>query len=84
MTLDPLSLPIDEAAQFVGCKNPKQFQREVDEGIWPKPLPINSRPKRWSVEALKQRVAELAGITTKTNDNDDPWLDQRLRDMENG
>ena len=84
MALPPLTLPINEAAQFVGCKNPKQFQREVDVGIWPNPLPIKSRPKRWSVEALKQRVAELAGIATKTNDNDDPLLDQRLRDMENG
>ncbi len=81
MALPPLTLPINEAARFVGCKNPKQFQREVDEGIWPKPLPIKSRPKRWSVEALKQRVAEMTGIATNAYDSDDPLLDQRLREF---
>lgn len=68
MTLEPLAIPVDEAFEVVGCKNTKQFLREVDEGIWPKPLPINSRPRRWSVEALKRKADELAGLTPRQSD----------------
>ena len=75
MTLPPFAIPADEAAEMVGCKNPKQFQREVDEGIWPKPLPINSRPRRWSVEALKRKANELAGLASM-EPNPKEWKDR--------
>ena len=75
MTLAPLTLPKDEAAEFVGCNNAEQFQREVDDGIWPGPLPIKSRPRRWSVEALKRKALELAGLASM-EPNPQDWKDR--------
>ena len=48
-----------EAAEYVGCKDRPQFMREVRDGHWPKPLDINSRPRRWLRAALDQRLAEI-------------------------
>jgi hypothetical protein len=39
-----------------------QFRREVAAGHWPAPLPIDSRPRRWSKESLDRRLAEFAGL----------------------
>ena len=71
----PLTLPINEAAKMVGCKNSKQFLREVEDGIWPEPLPIKSRPRRWSVEALKRKADELAGLASM-EPNPKEWKDR--------
>lgn len=56
-----LVLTASEAAELVGCRHVGQFLREVRQGIWPKALPIRSRPQRWSRQALERRVAEMAG-----------------------
>ena len=77
MTDPAYAIPVDEAARLVGCKNTKQFKREVKAGIWPGPLPINSRPERWSTEALKCKVNELARLAPQSSDQ--AWKD-RLRE----
>ena len=75
MTFDPLTLSKDEAAKFAGCKNSDQFLREVDDGIWPGPLPIKSRPRRWSVVAMKQRHDEISGLAASQPDPQE-WKDR--------
>ena len=75
MTISPLAVPVKEAAEMVGCKNVKQFLREVEDGTWPKPLPIKSRPRRWSVEALKRRNDEMAGLAPRQPDPQE-WKDR--------
>ena len=75
MTDPPYAVPVDEAARLVGCKNTKQFKREVNAGIWPGPLPINSRPERYSPEALKRRVDEMTGLAARSPDSM-PWIER--------
>jgi hypothetical protein len=75
MTLDPYALPVKDSARLVGCKNEEQFLREVKDGIWPQPLPINSRPQRWNTEALKRRADELSGLAS-AEANPQDWKDR--------
>lgn len=56
------AIPISAAAEYVGCKNARQFWREVQEGKWPKPLPLSSRPKRWDVKALDAALDRMSGL----------------------
>ena len=44
----PMALTVEEAANYVRCRSTYQFRREVQAGIWPKPIAPNSRPQRWS------------------------------------
>ena len=71
-------LPIDEAAEYVGCKNAAQFQREVDANIWPKPLPIISRPRRWDRLALDAHLNAMGGLDEKFDGDQksDPWMER--------
>jgi len=54
---DRLLVTRQEAAHIVCCRDTAQFQREVRQGIWPKPV----RPGRWDLQSLRDRVAFLAG-----------------------
>jgi len=49
-------LPTKSAADFVGCNNSQQFLREVSRGIWPKAFVKDSRPQRWSIQELQNRL----------------------------
>jgi hypothetical protein len=51
-----------EAAIYVGCKNVRQFRRELRAGYWPRPIPINSRPKRWLRSQLDQSLVALGRV----------------------
>lgn len=49
----PRAVPIEDAAQYVGCSSVWQFRREIRQGIWPGPITLNSRPQRWSIPQLE-------------------------------
>lgn len=71
----------DEAARLVGCKNAAQFLREVRAGHWPKPLPIKSRPLRWSRAAIERRLAQMSGFPASSDAaGTEPSWRQELRE----
>ena len=49
----PIAVSTEKAAELVGCKNVRQFRREVKRGIWPAADITDSRPYRWSYAALE-------------------------------
>lgn len=73
--IDRLAFTAPEAAELVGCRDASQFLREVRRGVWPAALPIRSRPKRWSRQALERRVAEMGGVVaaSRRGIGDVPW-----------
>ncbi len=52
-------LTASQAAKYVGCKNARQFRREVGRGIWPAPIARFSRPQRWSKHHLDRAMGAL-------------------------
>lgn len=73
-----MTLPIGDAADYVGCRNVKQFRREVEQGVWPKPIAAKSRPQRWSRLQLDRY---LAGEPEPAhNDGLDPIM-ERIRGL---
>lgn len=58
--LPPRGLPIDEAAAYVGL-SPELFQRQVKEGIYPKPLE-DGRRRTWDRVALDEAMNKRSGL----------------------
>jgi len=56
---DSKVLTAEQAAEYVGCKNARQFRREVGRGIWPTPIARFSRPQRWSKQHLDRAMGAL-------------------------
>jgi len=63
-------LPVDKAAEYVGCRSVNQFHREVAQGIWPRPIAPHSRPQRWSIFQLDKAL----GKHDETTEVEDPHL----------
>jgi hypothetical protein len=72
----PRTLTAKLAADYLGCRSPAQFRREVAAGIWPKPLLTKSRPQRWSIEELESALRP-AGRTGERS----PALDRLERKL---
>lgn len=64
MIANQLAVTAKQAFELVGCKNERQFRNEVKKGIWPKPSITRSRPMRWSVAELAQRLNKESNRVT--------------------
>ena len=69
--LRPLTIPIDEAVAFAGCKGRQQFKREIKKGRWPKACVPNSRPPRWSVAEMEARMERRSNRTTDEEEKEE-------------
>lgn len=76
MNANQLAVTAKQAFELVGCKNERQFRNEVKKGIWPKPAITRSRPMRWSVSELQQRLKKESNRATIEDHKHD--LDEML------
>lgn len=56
MSANKRVLTTQQAAEYVGCATVTQFWAEVRQGLWPQPLSINCRPRRWDKDELDRAI----------------------------
>lgn len=56
MSKDKRVLTTKEAANYVGCATVNQFWNEVAKGVWPQPLSVRCRPRRWDKQELDRAI----------------------------
>ncbi|TXH45644.1 MAG: hypothetical protein E6Q97_31330 [Desulfurellales bacterium] len=68
--IQPRGLPVEEAAAYVGL-GAVEFEREVERGRFPQPMPLSGRRKVWDRKALD---AALDGHTEPRESGSDPIM----------